>query len=469
MRAVLSFRFFGIPVEIQPWFWITAFIINWSLLNRGGYSAAFQVGLMLVWLAVVFVSVLVHELGHAFAIRRHRIEPEITLHGLGGATTWRTVLPLGRLDHIFISLAGPFAGFALGGVVYLVKTFTPATVALPDLALFAIDSLLWVNIAWGIFNLIPVLPFDGGHVLEHALGPKRTRLAAGISFLVAGSLTLLSVVYRQYWIAFLFGMSAVQSYQRFRAEADVTAVDLERARQAPREDAIPGELLSLIRRGRRALADDHLDEAAALAAEILARETVPRPAARQAHEIMAWVRLLGDDPKTAQVSVVQARRYGDVDPALEAGVARALGESRVARRILEEARMAGDDRKEVVGPLIQLLLEQGEVNRAAANALDIVESLSEEDARKMAEIAFDEGSFEWSARLYEAVFRRNGASEDAYDAARASAKSGNADQALELLKKAVEAGFSDRTRAWSDSALESLRSNERLDTVFPRH
>lgn len=459
---MLSFRLFGIPVEVQPWFWLTALILNYDLLRRGDFRY------MLVWIAVVFVSILVHELGHALAIRRHRIEPEITLHGLGGATTWRAVLPLGRVNHIIISLAGPFAGFALGGVVYLFERGFVPLWDLPPVVIYAIRNLKWVNIAWGIFNLIPVLPFDGGHVLEHALGPRRVRLTAGISFLVAGGLAVLALSWGQLWIAMLLGISAIQSFNRFRSEPDITAGDLDRPRPVPREEPIPGEILALLRRAQRAVSEDRLDEAAALAAEVLARDpAAPRPALQKAHEIIGWVRLLGEDVKGATVALAQVKRFGPPDPALAAAVHRALGEIRQARKLLEEARAAGDDRKEVVGPLIQILIEQGEVARAAAQALDIVDSLSDEDARKMAEISFDSGAFEWSARLYEAVFRRNGAGEDAYDAARANAKDGNVDRALELLREAVEAGFSDRHRAWSDAALAPLRDGP-LETVLPR-
>jgi hypothetical protein len=60
-----------------------------------------------------------------------------------------------------------------------------------------------------------------------------------------------------------------------------------------------------------------------------------------------------------------------------------------------------------------------------------------------------------------------GLGEDAYGAARASAKDGNLEGALELLRRAVEAGFSDRARAWSDSALEALRGSA-LEAVLPR-
>lgn len=459
---MLSFRLFRIPVEVQPWFWLTAALLGYPLLRKGEYR------LLLVWLAVVFVSIVVHELGHALAIRRHRVEPEITLHGLGGTTSWRAVLPIGRLAHIGVSLAGPFAGFALAGVMYLVQRSIEPSWDIPALALWAIDSLISVNFYWGIFNLIPVLPFDGGHVLEHALGPRRARLTAGISFLVAGGLALLAITWNQIWMAMLLGISAIQSFNRFRSEPDVTAGDLDRPRPVPREEPIPGEILALLRRAQRAVAEDRLDEAAALAADVLARDpAAPRPALQKAHEIVGWVRLLGEDVKGATVALAQVKRFGPPDAALAAAVHRALGETRQARKVLEDARAAGDDRKEIVGPLIQILIEQGEVPRAAAHALDIVESLSDDDARKMAEISFDHGAFEWSARLYEAVFRRNGAGEDAYGAARANAKDGNVDRALELLRQAVEAGFSDRDRAWSDAALAPLRDGP-LETVLPR-
>ncbi len=84
----------------------------------------------------------------------------------------------------------------------------------------------------------------------------------------------------------------------------------------------------------------------------------------------------------------------------------------------------------------------------------------------MAEIAFERGAFDWSAVLYEAIFRRVGLGEDAYGAARASAKDGNLEGAIEKMRR-VEAGFSDRARAWSDSALEALRGSG-LEAVLPR-
>ena len=65
-------------------------------------------------------------------------------------------------------------------------------------------------------------------------------------------------------------------------------------------------------------------------------------------------------------------------------------------------------------------------------------------------------------------FNRTRRPDDAYEAARALACAGQIERALEWIKKAVEAGFSDRTRAWSDAALEALRTSSLLGAVLPR-
>ena len=210
----MRFRLFSIDVEVQVFFWVTS-----ALFAYYPFIASGQFARAAVWVAVVFVSVLVHELGHALAVKRHRIEPTIALHGMGGTTSWRAGAAISRVDHILISLAGPFAGFALGGLLELVNYLAPTLIfRLPDLAVFAFGQLLWVNIGWGLINLIPVLPFDGGHVLEHALGPRRARLTAAISGLVGAGVALFALTHGMWWIAMLFGFGAVRSFQRFNDE-----------------------------------------------------------------------------------------------------------------------------------------------------------------------------------------------------------------------------------------------------------
>src|SRR4051794_41088064 len=73
----LHFRLFGFPVRVHPFFWLTTVIFG-----MGGGPADPQ--RTLVWVGIVFVSILAHELGHATMQRFYGGHPWITLYGLGG-------------------------------------------------------------------------------------------------------------------------------------------------------------------------------------------------------------------------------------------------------------------------------------------------------------------------------------------------------------------------------------------------
>ena len=79
------FRIFGFPLHIDPWFFLTAWLI-------GGRQEPLW---MIVWVLVVLVGVLAHELGHAFVGRRLGLDPWIRLFAFGGMTAWRLSRPLG--------------------------------------------------------------------------------------------------------------------------------------------------------------------------------------------------------------------------------------------------------------------------------------------------------------------------------------------------------------------------------------
>jgi Zn-dependent protease len=469
----MKFRLFGIDVEVQWFFWLTSGFFAYEYIKAG------HVDFAVTWLIVVFVSVLVHELGHGLAVRRHGIEPVIALHGMGGTTSWTSRAPLSRPAHVVISLAGPFAGFALGLPILLVfggyiGLFGVGIDVRPMVALHLsplvrelISQMIWVNLAWGAVNLLPVLPFDGGHVLEQTLGPRHVRMTAAISGLVGASIAIAAMKYEQWWIALLFGMAAMQSFQRFNTPPAHSVIMPER-KPAPPGGEVPAELAAMLKTARSALAEDQLARARSIAEDVLLAKPLPPRAAVLALEIIGWARLLGDDPGEAAKAVASARKLGEVDAALVGATLHATGDLVGARKVLEAALAAGDRRKEVVGPLIQVLIAQNEVARAAAAALDIIDTLSDDDARRMAEIALEHRAFDEAARLFEACFARARGAEDAYAAARAHALAGHHDRAVEWLRRAVEAGFSDRARAWSDAALEALRTGPDLEAVLPR-
>ncbi|MGH8927268.1 MAG: site-2 protease family protein [Acidimicrobiia bacterium] len=191
---MLNFRLFGFPVTISPTFLILGLFLLDSRLGIAG---------LIAWIGAAFASVLIHELGHAFAVRRAGGEVKgITLHALGGATAWAD--PANRIGwgrRIGIAAAGAGLGFAVAGVLFgLVRagafgrTATaviqhPFQVFLGDAArlenwgVFFLGAFIWVTIAWGLINWLPIGGLDGWHILAELLErwlPGRGRMAAAV-------------------------------------------------------------------------------------------------------------------------------------------------------------------------------------------------------------------------------------------------------------------------------------------------
>jgi len=207
----LRFSLFGFPVRVHPGFWIGALIL-------GQGSGAQQPAEAAVWVACVFVSVLVHELGHAFVQRAFGGRAQVTLYAFGGLSSavgvrqspWR---------NIVIALAGPMAGFALAGLVLAFARYGGPFEH--PLVLRAIAYLWFVNVAWGLLNLAPILPLDGGCVarelLEQVFGADRGIFATlVVSMIAAAALGVwLYVSTGSYWNAALFALLGYDNYRAF--------------------------------------------------------------------------------------------------------------------------------------------------------------------------------------------------------------------------------------------------------------
>lgn len=232
----LRFTLAGIPIRVHPLFWLIALLL-------GSSGALIEIP---IWILVVFISILVHELGHAMAFRRYGIQSQIVLHAMGGltipqstpwGTSWASVSPSPR-QEVVISLAGPFAGFIFaslvmagvmisGGVLLPDKLFgflsLPLIARMPfggDVLSVFLTMLLYVNVFWGVFNLLPVYPLDGGQVTRNVLiqydpwGGARKSL--WISVIAGGIIALIGLLRLELYIAILFGLLAFQSYQSLR-------------------------------------------------------------------------------------------------------------------------------------------------------------------------------------------------------------------------------------------------------------
>lgn len=146
------FRIFGFPVRVR-----TSFLILSFILGIFGNPRPITIA---IWMVVVFVSILAHELGHAFMGKAFGLAPAIELGGMGGLTYWVKGRNVSAGKSLLISLAGPAVGITIG----LAANFLPATPnpLLHDL----ITQLVWVNLGWGVLNLLPILPLDGGNAVR---------------------------------------------------------------------------------------------------------------------------------------------------------------------------------------------------------------------------------------------------------------------------------------------------------------
>jgi Zn-dependent protease len=260
------FRILGVPVRVQASFFVIALLL--------GYSQGAGAASIATWLAVVFVSVLMHELGHAMAGRAFGLDPRIELAGGGGLTSWPLGKNVGPGRSLVISLAGPGVGLAVGAVVFAASL---AGVGGDSPAVYAfVRTVLWVNVGWSIFNLAPIMPLDGGNALRHFLawiGLGDADVAARIVSLIIGGLLLVpALLTGNLWIAILLGSFAATNFSMLRrhlaARGDQRVID--ELRSAYPVWLSRGDAPAMIAAGTRARGAARTDYLRAYATEIVA-------------------------------------------------------------------------------------------------------------------------------------------------------------------------------------------------------
>ena len=185
-QALASFRVLGFPVHVHWSFFLFVGLLGW----RPGVGWQ-ELG---IWLALAFVAVLVHELGHAVAARRIGARPEIAIVALGGVTTYQPPRPLSRLTSLGISLAGPAVGLLFGGVLLVVSRNVDLDPF--GLARYTLDTALFTTLGWSVLNLLPIVPLDGGQAMRELLPGNpavRGRRASVISIVLAVGLAFLAL------------------------------------------------------------------------------------------------------------------------------------------------------------------------------------------------------------------------------------------------------------------------------------
>jgi Zn-dependent protease len=230
----LNFSVLGFPVRVHPFFWLAAFILG----SRGGSDEAGLV--LLVWVVSLFVSILIHELGHTLMMRQFGIPSHIVLHMMGGLAIPDSfgfgAQSKNSRSSILISFAGPAAGFAFAAVIILVIIGTGGQFRVDPAFGFPFyrfglnaelgpdnpwnhlaSALLYINIFWGLVNLLPVYPLDGGQIARTVMidqdpGGGAIR-SLWLSVFVGGGMAVVGILkLGSLFVAIMFGMLAFQSY-----------------------------------------------------------------------------------------------------------------------------------------------------------------------------------------------------------------------------------------------------------------
>ncbi|MEX0711076.1 MAG: site-2 protease family protein [Pirellulales bacterium] len=236
----LNFQVARFPVRVHPFFWLVAI-----LLSARRDTPPWEI---VLWMCVVFVSILIHELGHALAFRYFGRDCHIVLYHFGGLAVpderyggfepYRTRDESDSASQIIISLAGPAAGFLfaaliaaaiyLSGYGFQHRSMLGSWLSFeigssrPQIELeklyTALDMLFQVNITWGLVNLLPVFPLDGGRVSQTLFEKYRPhdglRQSLVVSIAVAIFVAAAGLLkYEEIFIAVMFGVLAYINYR----------------------------------------------------------------------------------------------------------------------------------------------------------------------------------------------------------------------------------------------------------------
>lgn len=440
-------KILGIPIKVEfSFFVVVAFL---------GMSRGTSIEIIAEWLAVASLSILLHEFGHAIAARAFGLSPRIRLYAMGGQTWWESDTGVTPPKHLVISLAGPATGFLLGGVVFLAGPFVLSLTS-SFLATSAYRDLLWVNIGWGLFNLLPMLPLDGGSVLltlEQWILKSRAQLVShALSFFTALAITGLALRARFLWIAFLgiwfayingsflYGKLQTQLDQKLRPDLDQIRDELNRGETDHALDRI-GKVQ------KKAWADATKREAAQLVIYAYLKQ---KKYDRAEEELRVYTVVFGKD---AHLQGVLHFFKGEMTAALPY-VRTAFNRS---------------PEKQLGLMLNQCLISTGDFEGALElRAHPAMEAVMWDLAVNLQSDAFNAGQFALSVKAGLLAYEQQADPRVAFNLACAFSRAGKLEEALEWVARAIEVGFDNQEALLSDPDLDAVRQLAEFSQIVAR-
>ena len=181
MQGDVRFSITNIPIRISIWSWPAYAFFGWDFINDFANNGTFKIVRLTMWVLAVAGSILLHELGHAWAFRRFGISSRIVLYYFGGLAIpdGRNYREVSSVQQIIVSAAGPLIQLMIAAIVFAAVWFAnPAwLLTAPDRFPFLrvlIHDLLLINTVWALFNLLPIYPLDGGQISRELFLMKNT-------------------------------------------------------------------------------------------------------------------------------------------------------------------------------------------------------------------------------------------------------------------------------------------------------
>jgi len=453
VSAKPHFSIAGIPVRIEPIFLVISGLWGLQWLDYG-------LDIVLVWMACSLVSILVHELGHGFALKAFGRPSVIVLHGFGGVTISQRQ-SLSRARSIIVSVAGSLTAMAL--------LWLPARAWLgsdtgnqqaldyfyggQQLNLwFPIYFLAFQNLWWSVFNLLPIRPMDGGNVTAELFGIDLARRLS-IATAIVGSIWLFT--HDQSYGGFFALFLAFNNFQEIRAArvgADLDAFGVE----AP-EGSGPPPKGRRRNRGRAKLS--------AVGPSTSAPPTMGTQDPARVSQL-AWAALRDGDAATAKR--LTSGLGPAADPYLRASTALATGDPK-AFELFEDAYV-----QEPNGPpnlvATEVLARAGAATVVARRLVERPDGKGRDGAGSLQTHLHYANRYAEAAAVGEVVYAGNPPSQaqTAFEVACSWAKAGSVDHAATWLERAADAGFRAPSVVDGEPDLATVRADPRWPLLRAR-
>lgn len=229
--------FAGIDVFVHATFLL---LIGWI-----GYSHWLQFGTVakviegILFILALFLSVVLHEYGHALTARKYGIKTrDITLYPIGGVARLER-MPDKPIEELWVALMGPAVNVIIAGVLFAYLSLTGGLTQVTGLSIASgsfLMRLMMVNITLVIFNLLPAFPMDGGRVLRALLAlrldyVRATQIAAGIGQGMAFLFGLIGLLSNPFllFIAFFVWIGASQEASMVLMRDSLSGIPVSRA------------------------------------------------------------------------------------------------------------------------------------------------------------------------------------------------------------------------------------------------